>query len=147
MKLSIDSDCVKLAPMKNLRHTWLALLLSFWLPAQTLAAVLIECEQHAATEVQTVHLDPAVAEQPDCHGVTSNNDSTKSLSAGEVSNDGTTVCFHCSGACHNLKPLSPIAKAQHAHLFDNGGFSRLDQATAAGVHSNPSRPPCLFSLS
>ncbi|MDO8908963.1 MAG: hypothetical protein Q7W55_10770 [Pseudohongiella sp.] len=143
--------------MKIFKHPWLALFLVFCLPAQALAAVLAECEQHDVIEAtynqpgtrETSQPEPATAPAPDCHGSSNKSISTDSdksaaeaLSAHTASSADATSCFHCSGACQNLKPLSLISKTQQAPAFDNAAFSRFNQAPEAGIRSNPARPPC-----
>ncbi|MDO9519708.1 MAG: hypothetical protein Q7L19_05795 [Pseudohongiella sp.] len=146
-----------LCVMKIFVQPWLALFLIFCLPAQALAAVLIECEQHITEAAQmqpgahdSAHHDDTPSVAPDCHGALSERVSAdfaepaaETLPAySAAGNTDSNSCFHCSGACQNLKPVSLISKAQQVPIFDNGAFSRFTQAPEAGIRNNPARPPC-----
>jgi|GEM_PF-5781346 len=147
-----------------IRHPALALFLIACLPAQSLAAVLIECKQHLQT--LSVHADSSasdlvggqtVGEQPivaDCHGATQRTVSSNNTQA-DIFNHLThnpepaepadaNDCFHCSGVCQNLKPFNLAETSQQAQLFDASAFSRIAPDTETGVYSHPSRPPCPF---
>lgn len=147
--------------MKTFRHPWLALFLIFCLPAQALAAVLAECEQHiaeshaGAVTRSANHHEQIASVTPDCHGTSVSRESAEpavaladlSQATDSINNPDDNSCFHCSGACQSFKPLSLIAKTQQTQIFDNGAFSRLSPATETGVHSTPARPPCPLVLS
>jgi hypothetical protein len=128
-----------------IRHPAFALFLIFCLPAQALAAVLIECEQHltdtafygsASVSDKTEEPSP----EPDCHGAVNTVVSTSDSQTADTTD--ANGCFHCSGACQNLKSPSLANTAQQSSIFDNTAFSRLTLNTAAGASSTPVRPPC-----
>ncbi|TFH73198.1 hypothetical protein E3V39_08150 [Gammaproteobacteria bacterium LSUCC0112] len=128
-----------------IRHPAFALLLIFCLPAQALAAVLIECEQHLAdaafygsASVSDKTEEPSP--EPDCHGAI--NTVVSPSDSQTANNTDANGCFHCSGTCQNLKSPNLANTAQQSSIFDNNAFSRLTLNTAAGASSTPIRPPC-----
>lgn len=146
-----------------IRHPAFAVFLILCLPAQSLAAVLIECKQHLQSlssvqadsnasdlvGVQTVGGQTVVA---DCHGASANTVNSTNAQADNASHQTNNPepaktadangCFHCSGVCQNLKPFNLAETSQQAQLFDASAFSRIAPYTATGVYSHPSRPPC-----
>ena len=127
------------------KHPAIALFLVFCLPAQALAAVLAECEQHLSehTIVEITSLLSVTPQEsaPDCHGATSKVIAIPDTITEEITSADANGCFHCSGVCQNLKPFNLAETRQHTQFFDTSAFSRIAPDTATGVSSNPSRPP------
>lgn len=142
-----------------IKHPALVMFLIFCLPAQSLAAVLIECKQHQQKMSAQQHTNVPVAlgaqtVVADCHGAAQTVSHTINaepetadhhIKAAEPAGPAdTNDCFHCSGVCQNLKPFSLAEPAQYAQAVDARAFSRIAPDTATGVSNNPSRPPCPY---
>ena len=142
------------AAMKSIQRTALIFLLMLSLPAQSLALALSECEQHLTHE-STAHNHDVIAE-PDCHGASATaHHSEKHTDAQTVATSASdqtqaehsagVVCFHCSGACQQSKPLGLDAVVVHGYEIREIAFSALVAATLSGVPAELSRPPCRIS--
>jgi hypothetical protein len=149
--LGNDTYCVTLLAMRLLnhplfKHPALTLFLVFCLPAQALAAVLAECEQHLSehTTVEITSILSATPPEsaPDCHGATSKVIEIPDTIAEEITSADANGCLHCSGVCQNLKPFNLAETRQHTQFFDASAFSRIAPDTVTGVSGHPSRPPC-----
>ena len=140
--------------MKSIHRIALVMLLMLSLPAQSLALALSECEQQHQPQTPTSAQAPSNVE-PDCHGSHATQDpsldSVSSHDASSVSDDYSfskhagAICFHCSGACQQSKPLSLNAGLAQAFEIREKSFSPTIEATLAGIPTEVSRPPCTLS--
>jgi hypothetical protein len=133
----------------------LIVVLSLWLPVQSLAGVLVHCERladsaaaiSAGLESTDLHNDdtsnsPESAANADCHGAPALP--TNSVADKQDSSDRPD-CFHCDGSCHGAKTFSMISTQPKIGLSATDSFINLHQAATDGYAVSPQRPPCTFS--
>lgn len=145
--LSVHKPVAHSVAMNATRRIALTFLLMLSIPAQSLALALSECEQHQSRAAAVQHATDQTATEPDCHGAAAALpvDDQHAHESAASSNAGAIICFHCSGACQQSKPLSLNAGTAHAFEMREKAFSPMIEATLSGVAAEVSRPPCLFS--
>jgi len=134
----------------------LIIVLSLWLPVQSLASVLLQCERIADTATKAATdlvvsrqftTDSNIATEPagtvDCHG-TAILPTTSSADKHDQSD--RPDCYHCDDSCHASKTLSMPSAHQLTGLPTTRRFLNLHQTAADGYAVSLQRPPCKLSL-